>query len=62
MSTAKKFITYEKPDNTGRPRDGVEKKESSSIRLEPRFKKRIVERFGSVQKFLDFMVRKEIGK
>ena len=40
----------------GRPRKGIEVRQTMSIRLEPKDKKRLTKHFGSVQKALDFMV------
>jgi hypothetical protein len=37
-------------------RKGKEVRENTSIRLEPKDKKRLTKHFGSVQKALDFMV------
>ena len=57
-ATAKQFIIYEKPTDSGRPRSGLQRKEHLSIRMEPRHKDLIIKRFGSIQKWIDFLISK----
>ena len=44
----------------GRPLDGVEVKKSTSIRLEPSIKQKIVEKYGSVSKWVIEMCKEFI--
>jgi hypothetical protein len=44
-----------------RPRQGGQVKGHQSIRLEPQAKEEIRRKFGSIQKFIDLMVKREIS-
>ena len=44
----------------GRPRDGKNIKKVTSIRLDPDVKKKIIKKYGSVQKFIDGILTGDI--
>lgn len=51
----------EKQETRGRPKRGKETRETRSIRLEPQKKDLIVEKYGTVQNFVDEKVEDEFG-
>jgi hypothetical protein len=53
----KKFIIYKKPIDTGRPRQGKQIKEHTSIRLEARHKEMIIKKFGKIQVWIDYNIQ-----
>ena len=40
----------------GRPRDGSQRKEPVSLRLQPKIKKKLINDFGSIQIALDYII------
>ena len=46
-----------KKKKVGKPRQGKQTKKVCSIRLEPRLKNKIIKKFGSLQKAIDYFIK-----